>query len=184
MILLHGNDIESKYATKIMLQYSFIEELLSFMSNDEILKATLMRINMYNFPNKKLLKYADGLLWRLTNYNFLMTNSRLSFSSSVFSETIDPFMYKFRSFNKLVDKRLFISHEVYDTFICRKIKKELGSFGVHVILNTEVFTEEYSFKAISNEIKKSDIVLIFLSQRYKVGYHFFPIKKILFNHLE
>ncbi len=169
LIFLNGTDTELEYAVKLMLQYSFKYDLREFMAADEMFKASLKRIIMYDYPNKRLLKYCDGLLWRLASHVENKTNSKLSFASSGFTEPVDPFCYNFKSFNKLIGKKVFISHEIYDNFMCRKIQTELKSFGLEALLNNEKSLEEYRFEKVSGEIKNSDVVLICLSQRYKVG---------------
>jgi len=171
VILLNGTDTELEYAVKLMLQYSFIDDLRACMAKDDNFKASLKRIVLYNYPSKRLLKLCDGLLWRLAISVDKKTNSRLSFASSGFTELIDPFGYNFKSFHKLVGKKVFISCENYDVFLCGRMRDELKSFGLEATLNNEDLNGDYSFEKVTQDIIKTDVVLICLSQRYKVSFN-------------
>lgn len=165
-IILFGRDIELEYAMRLLLQFSFISKMRKIMAKDDMIRPTLKKILMYNYPNKRLLRYCDALLWRLNRSDFskkrlLSDNvSQISGSTSMSIRTIDPFQYKFMKHDDMTDKSVFISFENYDSVVCKSILNELKLHGMSIWSNNEETGNGYSFDRIASAISKSDLVII------------------------
>lgn len=59
-VLLKGNDFEVEFAVRILFELCFCEK---FQGNDEILISMIRRIVIYQYPNKVLIRYCEGVLW-------------------------------------------------------------------------------------------------------------------------
>lgn len=166
-IIKCGKDIELEYATKLLLQFSFISKLQQIMARDDTLTSVLNKILLYKYPNKRLLKYCDALLWRLDHSNLnskkrlLSDNmSQISGSTSMSMRTIDPFQYNFMTHGDMTGKKIFMSHENYDSVVCKNIRNELEVYGMSVWLNSEEMDSDYSFEKTASAIRRSDLTII------------------------
>ena len=169
VILLFGNSIEAENAMKLMLQFSFNSSLCYFMDNDKIFKASTKRAASH-CSNRQLVKYCDGLAWRLSHIKEKKRNSTSSLAP--FTEIINPYYYKFKNLSRLKSKKVFISHDNYDSLRCKAIQSELRLTGLQVCLNTEDWlnANEKIFENIATVIQSSDIIIIckYMLLNYKI----------------
>lgn len=134
-ILMIGNDNEAEYAARILFQMSFFED---FKFDDERILNIVKQIIVYQYPNKNLIRYCEGIIW-MTEKD--MTIHRLNSLSM----------------GQISKKKVFICHDLNSlkgsNELCNLLKK--NGFLVwfkHI--------EDYSMEQSLIAIKTSDIVLL------------------------
>ena len=155
IIALNGNSIEAEYAVRILFQFSFNENMLSHMAVDDKFLNSLKQKSRYEFQNKRLLRYSDGLLWHLKSHEKVYNNELQRQATQTFSfEVIDPYCFVLNNYRNLKDREVFISFVEHDKVICQRIRDELQLFGIKVWLDNEV-----TFEKIAEKIRDSEVII-------------------------
>ena len=87
-IILNGNDVESEYAIRLLLQLSYDKSVRKILKDDLNLVSMVKKIVSYQYPNKRLIRYSESLVWILENH--LKSRSNSSKTQIVLRTFSDP----------------------------------------------------------------------------------------------
>lgn len=134
-ILMVGNDTEVEYAARILFQMSFLEE---FEFEDDRILNIVKKIIVYNYPNKNLIRYCEGILW--------MTKR-------------DTIIYKLdeTSKNQNSKTKIFVCYDANNFESCLEYFNILKNSGFLVWFKK---IDDYSMEQSILAIQSSDIVLL------------------------
>ena len=139
-ILIHGKSAEVEFALKLILQFCFDEELISFFKEDGEFVQIVKSYLTHRDPNEKTTNYCKGIKFVLNNKN-IETGSR-----------------NFGTKNVKNIKKIFISHDLRETDITIKIADKLKVFDFKMwYKNTKI--EKYDLDESFRALKASDCIL-------------------------
>ncbi|RMZ96525.1 hypothetical protein BpHYR1_008771 [Brachionus plicatilis] len=134
-ILMIGNDHEAEYAARILFQMSFFKD---FKLEDEAILNIVKKVIIYQYPNKNLIRYCEGIVWMIEKGKVIEKLNSLGIKATS-------------------KRKVYICYD-FDSFkVCSELSNILKSNEFLVWFK---HVDDYSMEESLLAIKTSDIVLL------------------------